>query len=74
MDIRLARSQLHVTPAHLMASQQTVNLATMAAINKAIRRLQQSGELQRLEQSYRPKVLSEQLAQQAKLGATPAIR
>ncbi len=74
MDIRLASSQLHVTPAHLMASQQTVNLATMAAINKAIRRLQQSGELQRLEQSYRPKVLSEQLAQQAKLGATPAIR
>ena len=74
MDIRLASSQLHVTPAHLMASQQTVNLATMAAINKAIRRLQQSGELQRLEHSYRPKGLSEQLAQQAKLGATPAIR
>lgn len=74
MDIRLASSQLHVTPAHLMVSQQTVNLATMAAINKAIRRLQQSGELQRLEQSYRPKGLSEQLAQQAKLGATPAIR
>ncbi|WP_348730977.1 transporter substrate-binding domain-containing protein [Rheinheimera texasensis] len=74
MDIRLASPQLHVTPAHLMASQQTVNLATMAALNKAIRRLQQSGELQRLEQSYRPKVLSEQLAKQAKLGATPTIR
>ena len=74
MDIRLASSQLHVTPAHLMASQQTVNLATLAALNKAIRRLQQSGELQRLEQSYRPKVLSEQLAKQAKLGATPTIR
>lgn len=74
MDIRLASSQLHVTPAHLMASQKTVNLATMTALNKAIRRLQQSGELQRLEQSYRPKVLSEQLAQQPKLGATPPIR
>lgn len=74
MDIRLASSQLHVTPAHLMASQKTVNLATMAALNKAIRRLQQSGELQRLEQSYRPKGLTEQLAKQAKLGATPTIR
>lgn len=74
MDIRLASQQLHVTPAHLMASQRTVNLATMAALNKAIRRLQQSGELQRLEQSYRPKVLSEQLARQAKLGAAPVIR
>lgn len=74
MDIRLANSQLHVTPAHLMASQRTVNLATMAALNKAIRRLQQSGDLSRLEQSYRPKVLRDQLAGHAKLGATPAIR
>ncbi len=74
MDIRQASPRLHISPAHLMASQKTVGTATMAALNKAIRRLQQSGELQRLEQSYRPKALIEQLAGQAKLGVTPPIR
>lgn len=74
LAVRQANPRLHVTPAHLMASVKTVNAATIAALNKAIRRLQQSGELQQLEQSYRPKPLQEQLAGQAKLGATGGIR
>ena len=73
-QIRQASPQLHITPAHLMTSQKTVNAATVAALNKAIRRLQQSGELPKLEQRYRPKVLQEQLAGQAKLGAAAGIR
>lgn len=74
MDIRQASPLLHITPAHLMASQKTVSPATIAALNKAIRRLQQSGELPQLEQKYRPKLLREQLAGQAKLGADRRIR
>ena len=74
MDIRQASGQLHITPAHLMASQKTVNAATVAALNKAIRRLLQSGELQQLEQSYRPKELQVQLTGQAKLGGAAGIR
>jgi polar amino acid transport system substrate-binding protein len=57
-----------------MASQKTVGPATMAALNKAIRRLQQSGELQQLELSYRPQLLRDQLDGQAKLGAAHRIR
>ena len=74
MDIRQASPNLHITPAHLMASQKTVGPATMAALNKAIRRLLQSGELQQLEQSYRPQLLRDQLDGQAKLGAAHRIR
>lgn len=74
MEIRQASPQLHITPAHLMTSQKTVNVATIAALNKAIRRLQQSGELQQLEKRYRPQILQEQLRQQATLGAAGGIR
>lgn len=74
MDIRQASPQLHITPAHLMANRQTVNLATMAALNKAIRRLLHAGDLQKVERSYRPQLLLNQIAEQAKLGETAVIR
>ena len=60
-QVELVANNLHISPASLMFSRNSIEKSDLIAINQAINLLQKTGELKAIENSYRPQSLQELL-------------